>query len=55
MHTTQPKKDKTKITGKLGPIPRGLILTPRGGRMQDRRTARNRTRTNQKQRALAEW
>lgn len=55
MHTTHAKKDKTKVTGKLGTVKTGLVLTPRGGRMQDRRTARNRTRSQQRASALAGW
>lgn len=58
MHQTTPKKDKNApitLTLDRSKVKRGLVLTPRGGRMQDRRTARNRTRSQQNRTALAGW
>lgn len=58
MHTTTPKKDKnapTILKIDLSKVKTGLVLTARGGQMRDRRTARNRTRSQQNRTALAGW
>lgn len=55
MHTTKAKKDKTRITLKLdlASIPKGHVAhRGGGGRHADRRTARNRTRSQQRANAL---
>ncbi len=57
MHNTTPKKDRNRIVVHVNTStrPTGHLTQSGAGQHKDKRTARNRTRSQQKRNTLREW